>query len=319
MNLPHKNVLRIGEAMRIKNKLLILFTVALAIVITGVLFVKSEAVQAAAAQRKAVGVIKEVKADIENKEAVNKEAENKESANKAATGMISILNEDKTSLISFKFYVNDDGLYFKVPEIFEESFFVSADEWKKEAEAALKILLNGLESSSKHCRYEVVREDNGDSLDNTSQYKVTFTDEALKECFEIILNGMYSDSTISPYLTLLTQTCEITKEMLKSECDSLIQTSDEINYTVCIKDNRLVGLKTDSYVYDGLRFIGDISILDSSEEYENDSLFEEALDVFELTDEEIHQLYDEAYNNKELIKSVTGDMLYEQLKMYINY
>ncbi|MGN0329060.1 MAG: hypothetical protein ACI4D4_08770, partial [Lachnospira sp.] len=158
----------------------------------------------------------------------------------SAGGTISLSKGTSTPVINCIFYTDGSNLYFKIPELFSESFKVSSSSsssissslnlvggmsssdiqaYAPVVKAIVSDFAKGIDKLADECTYKKVegstyQSENGDI--KVKIYDVTVSEKALTEAFNTFIDAVYADSAISPYITLL-GVAGVTQSSVKTE------------------------------------------------------------------------------------------------------
>ena len=193
------------------------------------------------------------------------------------------LQNGSTELLTVSFYTDGSTVYFKIPELFTETFSMSVDQiakdtdidssfgysfdmsdissylsvlnsgdfsqYKEPAKAAAKALAKGIDVFADACQYGkndslTYKSDNGDI--EVTEYSVTVTEEAVKAGVNAAVDALYADSTTSTYMSMLT-IAGVTQDSLKEEVASSIQGMDPVTFSMYVnKDDAIVRISIDN-------------------------------------------------------------------------
>ena len=193
------------------------------------------------------------------------------------------LQNGSTELLTVSFYTDGSTVYFKIPELFTETFSMSVDQiakdsdidssfgysfdmsdissylsvlnsgdfsqYKEPAKAAAKALAKGIDAFADACQYGkndslTYKSDNGDI--EVTEYSVTVTEEAVKAGVNAAIDALYADSTTSTYMSMLT-IAGVTQDSLKKEVASSIQGMDPVTFSMYVnKDDAIVRISIDN-------------------------------------------------------------------------
>ena len=193
------------------------------------------------------------------------------------------LQNGSTELLTVSFYTDGSTVYFKIPELFTETFSMSVDQiakdtdidssfgysfdmsdissylsvlnsgdfsqYKEPAKAAAKALAKGIDVFADACQYGkndslTYKSDNGDI--EVTEYSVTVTEEAVKAGVNAAIDALYADSTTSTYMSMLT-IAGVTQDSLKEEVASSIQGMDPVTFSMYVnKDDAIVRISIDN-------------------------------------------------------------------------
>ena len=129
-----------------------------------------------------------------------------------------------------------------------------------------------------------------------------------------MINNMYNDTVISPYLTMLAQTEGITKEKVKSKVAEGLNEYTEMSYKLYLKEDKIAGIKLDAEIYHGVKLMGELNVSEFEEFDYTMTNFENVIDLDALTIEQENMLWDEVYENKEVIEALVSDKVIEWVK-----
>lgn len=261
-----------------------------------------------------------------------------DSSTEKMAGEIKLQNGTTTAL-TLTFYSDNNNIYFKVPELFSESFTISLaqledemdlgyygsvsdlskyfsmidtsniDMYKEPINAAVKCVVKGINTFAEECQYKkgeslIYNSDNGDL--KVSEYSMTITKDAVVKSCEKVIDEMYASKELSSYMTLLTM-AGVSQTTIKSSIESSLADMPEIKLSMFInKDDEIVKLAMDVSDYDSdeVDFVA-VSFLG------NDNPFEYV--VIEAEVEDMNMKYSVKEDNDKL--AVTFDM--SQNKQYV--
>ncbi len=201
---------------------------------------------------------------------------------KKAAGDLKLQN-GSTELLTVSFYTDGSTVYFKIPELFTETFSMSVDDiindsdidssfgysfdmsdiygylsalnsgdlsqYKEPAKAAARALAKGIDAFADACQYGkndslTYKSDNGDI--EVTEYSVTVTEEAVKAGVNAAIDALYADSSTSAYMSMLT-IAGVTQDSLKKEVASSIQGMDPVTFSMYVnKDDTIVRVSIDN-------------------------------------------------------------------------
>ena len=193
------------------------------------------------------------------------------------------LQNGSTELLTVSFYTDGSTVYFKIPELFTETFSMSVDQiakdtdidssfgysfdmsdissylsvlnsgdfsqYKEPAKAAAKALAKGIDVFADACQYGkndslTYKSDNGDI--EVTEYSVTVTEEAVKAGVNAAIDALYADSATSAYMSMLS-IAGVTQDSLKEEVASSIQGMDPVTFSMYVnKDDAIVRISIDN-------------------------------------------------------------------------
>ena len=193
------------------------------------------------------------------------------------------LQNGSTELLTVSFYTDGSTVYFKIPELFTETFSMSVDQIAKDtdidssfgysfdmsdissylsvlnsgdfsqskepAKAAAKALAKGIDVFADACQYGkndslTYKSDNGDI--EVTEYSVTVTEEAVKAGVNAAIDALYADSATSAYMSMLS-IAGVTQDSLKKEIASSIQGMDPVTFSMYVnKDDAIVRISIDN-------------------------------------------------------------------------
>ena len=180
------------------------------------------------------------------------------------------------------FYTDGSTVYFKIPELFTETFSMSVNQivndtdidssfgypfdmsdisgylsalnsgnlsqYKEPAKAAARALAKGIDAFADECQYGqneslTYKSDNGDI--EVTEYSVTVTENAIKVGVDTAIDALYADSATSAYMSMLT-IAGVTQDSLKKEIASSIQGMDPVTFSMYVnKDDKIVRVSVD--------------------------------------------------------------------------
>ena len=192
------------------------------------------------------------------------------------------LQNGNAELLTVSFYTDGSTVYFKIPELFTETFSMSVNQivndtdidssfgypfdmsdisgylsalnsgnlsqYKEPAKAAARALAKGMEAFADECQYGqneslTYKSDNGDI--EVTEYSVTVTENAIKVGVDTAIDALYADSATSAYMSMLT-IAGVTQDSLKKEIASSIQGMDPVTFSMYVnKDDKIVRVAAD--------------------------------------------------------------------------
>ena len=193
------------------------------------------------------------------------------------------LQNGSTELLTVSFYTDGSTVYFKIPELFTETFSMSVDQivndtdidpsfgypfdmsdisgylsalnsgnlsqYKEPAKAAARALAKGIDAFADECQYGqneslTYKSDNGDI--EVTEYSVTVTENAIKAGVDTAIDALYADSATSAYMSMLS-IAGVTQDSLKKEIASSIQGMDPVTFSMYVnKDDAIVRISIDN-------------------------------------------------------------------------
>ncbi|MDO5381728.1 MAG: hypothetical protein Q4F06_03280, partial [Eubacteriales bacterium] len=185
-----------------------------------------------------------------------------------AGGTISLSKGTSTPVINCTFYTDGSNLYFKVPELFSETFKVSSSSsssissslnlvggmsssdiqaYAPVVKAIVSDFAKGIDKLADECTYKKVegstyQSENGDI--KVKIYDVTVSEKALTEAFNTFIDAVYADSAISPYITLLGAT-GVTQSSVKTEFASVVKGVNATFRMYVNNNNKIVKFSAD--------------------------------------------------------------------------
>ena len=193
------------------------------------------------------------------------------------------LQNGSTELLTVSFYTDGSTVYFKIPELFTETFSMSVDQivndtdidpsfgypfdmsdisgylsalnsgnlsqYKEPAKAAARALAKGIDAFADECQYGqneslTYKSDNGDI--EVTEYSVTVTENAIKAGVDTAIDALYADSATSAYMSMLS-IAGVTQDSLKEEVASSIQGMDPVTFSMYVnKDDAIVRISIDN-------------------------------------------------------------------------
>ena len=178
------------------------------------------------------------------------------------------LQSGSSVLLTVSFYSDGTNVYFKVPELFSESFTVSLaqltdgsdigmdsfsdlsmymsmfdsssiDLYKEPIKAASQCIAKGINIFAEECEYNKIGEltyqtDNGDI--KVTEYGVTVTKTALTNAVNTVIDELYADKSMSSYMSLLTM-AGVSQTSLKTEFATLVQDMKPVKFNMCVDKN----------------------------------------------------------------------------------
>lgn len=192
------------------------------------------------------------------------------------------LQNGNAELLTVSFYTDGSTVYFKIPELFTETFSMSVNQivndtdidssfgypfdmsdisgylsalnsgnlsqYKEPAKAAARALAKGIDAFADECQYGqneslTYKSDNGDI--EVTEYSVTVTENAIKDGVDTAIDALYADSATSAYMSMLT-IAGVTQDSLKKEIASSIQGMDPVTFSMYVnKDDKIVRVSVD--------------------------------------------------------------------------
>lgn len=192
------------------------------------------------------------------------------------------LQNGNAELLTVSFYTDGSTVYFKIPELFTETFSMSVNQivndtdidssfgypfdmsdisgylsalnsgnlsqYKEPAKAAARALAKGIDAFADECQYGqneslTYKSDNGDI--EVTEYSVTVTENAIKVGVDTAIDALYADSATSAYMSMLT-IAGVTQDSLKKEIASSIQGMDPVTFSMYVnKDDKIVRVAAD--------------------------------------------------------------------------
>lgn len=192
------------------------------------------------------------------------------------------LQNGNAELLTVSFYTDGSTVYFKIPELFTETFSMSVNQivndtdidssfgypfdmsdisgylsalnsgnlsqYKEPAKAAARALAKGIDAFADECQYGqneslTYKSDNGDI--EVTEYSVTVTENAIKVGVDTAIDALYADSATSAYMSMLT-IAGVTQDSLKKEIASSIQGMDPVTFSMYVnKDDKIVRVSVD--------------------------------------------------------------------------
>lgn len=192
------------------------------------------------------------------------------------------LQNGNAELLTVSFYTDGSTVYFKIPELFTETFSMSVNQivndtdidssfgypfdmsdisgylsalnsgnlsqYKEPAKAAARALAKGIDAFADECQYgqnesHTYKSDNGDI--EVTEYSVTVTENAIKVGVDTAIDALYADSATSAYMSMLT-IAGVTQDSLKKEIASSIQGMDPVTFSMYVnKDDKIVRVAAD--------------------------------------------------------------------------
>lgn len=193
----------------------------------------------------------------------------------AVSGTVGLASGSSANVINIQFYTDGSNVYFKIPELFEESFRISASDLELDTgvsgtlgslgslssvlgtvdsaalaqyadvfEAAFKDIMTGFDTMVEKCVYNKTgsskyQSENGDIKVNT--FEVTLTKDALIAGINKAIDALYEDTAVSTYMNLITSLTGGSKDTLKSSVASGLSTMKDIPFTIYVnKSNEIV-------------------------------------------------------------------------------
>lgn len=193
-----------------------------------------------------------------------------------ASGMIGVSNGTGNDLLSIQFYTDEEYIYFKIPELFAESFRISISDldmgstgyaispigsassalsyfdpsslaqYTDVIEAAIKDIMIGFDTMIDNCTYKksessTYESENGDI--KVSIYEVSLTEKALTEGMNAAIDALYDDAAISSYMALLGTMMGGSKDTLKASVQTAFAGMEATPFTMYVNnDDKIVKL-----------------------------------------------------------------------------
>lgn len=184
---------------------------------------------------------------------------------------------------SATFYSDGNNMYFKVPELFSESFVISLAQLEDEIDsgfsygsmgsiskyfssidtsnielyrepvnAAVKCVVKGINTFAEECEYKkgdklTYNSDNGDI--KVSEYSITITKDAVIKACETVIDELYASKDLSSYMTLLTM-AGVSQTTIKSSIESSLSDMQPVTISMYVnKKDEIVRLAIDAADY----------------------------------------------------------------------
>ena len=197
-------------------------------------------------------------------------------------GEIKLQNGSATALTA-TFYSDGNNMYFKVPELFSESFVISLAQLEDEIDsgfsygsmgsiskyfssidtsnielyrepvnAAVKCVVKGINTFAEECEYKkgdklTYNSDNGDI--KVSEYSITITKDAVIKACETVIDELYASKDLSSYMTLLTM-AGVSQTTIKSSIESSLSDMQPVTISMYVnKKDEIVRLVIDAADY----------------------------------------------------------------------
>ena len=197
-------------------------------------------------------------------------------------GEIKLQNGSATALTA-TFYSDGNNMYFKVPELFSESFVISLAQLEDEIDsgfsygsmgsiskyfssidtsnielyrepvnAAVKCVVKGINTFAEECEYKkgdklTYNSDNGDI--KVSEYSITITKDAVIKACETVIDELYASKDLSSYMTLLTM-AGVSQTTIKSSIESSLSDMQPVTISMYVnKKDEIVRLAIDAADY----------------------------------------------------------------------
>lgn len=204
-------------------------------------------------------------------------------------GTLSLSSGKAQSVIDLKYYFDgSSNLYFSLPKLFSNSFKTSMsvtgsgvlsgadtsqimkslsgsdiEKYKPAMQALVKkmtdvldnMIDNGVYTKNKNKESVILK----DSTVEANTYDIVFTKAVMEEAMMTAVDQIYTDSSISPYLTMLAIADETDKESLKTDIKNHIEMIGDVRIKVYIADKKFVKADFDASVIDGVDS-GNISV-----------------------------------------------------------
>ena len=197
-------------------------------------------------------------------------------------GEIKLQNGSATALTA-TFYSDGNNMYFKVPELFSESFVISLAQLEDEIDsgfsygsmgsiskyfssidtsnielyrepvnAAVKCVVKGINTFAEECEYKkgdklTYNSDNGDI--KVSEYSITITKDAVIKACETVIDELYASKDLSSYMTILTM-AGVSQTTIKSSIESSLSDMQPVTISMYVnKKDEIVRLAIDAADY----------------------------------------------------------------------
>ena len=194
-------------------------------------------------------------------------------------GEIKLQNGSATALTA-TFYSDGNNMYFKVPELFSESFVISLAQLEDEIDsgfsygsmgsiskyfssidtsnielyrepvnAAVKCVVKGINTFAEECEYKkgdklTYNSDNGDI--KVSEYSITITKDAVIKACETVIDELYASKDLSSYMTM----AGVSQTTIKSSIESSLSDMQPVTISMYVnKKDEIVRLAIDAADY----------------------------------------------------------------------
>lgn len=180
------------------------------------------------------------------------------------------LQNGSTSLLTVSFYTDGTTVYFKVPELFSESFSMSVaqlakdsdfsyysdfsdisgylsmfsgtgdvEQYKEPAKAAARALAKGIDAFAENCQCDkndsfTYNSQNGDI--KVKEYSVTVNEAAVKAACDAAIDALYTDSATLSYMSMLS-IAGYTQDSLKSTIADSIKGMTPVKFSMYVDDD----------------------------------------------------------------------------------
>ncbi|MDO5402160.1 MAG: zinc ribbon domain-containing protein [Eubacteriales bacterium] len=207
------------------------------------------------------------------------------------SGTVGLASGTSANVINVLFYTDADNVYFKIPELFQESFKMpvsnlsagssvtgslgslssvldSADpamisQYSGIIQSVIKDIMTGFDKMIEKCEYRktgasTYQSENGEIKVNT--FDVTLTKSALLEGINAAIDALYADTEVSSYMSLITSLTGGTKDTIKAEVQKGLSSMSDIPFTIYVgREDKLVKAIVDFSAI-GVASAGDISL-----------------------------------------------------------
>ena len=193
------------------------------------------------------------------------------------------LQKGSATALTVTFYSDGNNIYFKVPELFSESFVISMAQLEDEIDSgyyygnlgdlskyfssidtsnlemyrepvntAVKCVVKGINTFAEECEYKkgeklTYNSDNGDI--KVSEYSITITKDAVIKACETVIDELYASKDLSSYMTILSM-AGVSQTTIKSSIESSLSDMQPVTLSMYInKDDEIVRLAIDASDY----------------------------------------------------------------------
>lgn len=185
------------------------------------------------------------------------------------SGTIGLASGSSANVINIQFYTDAYNVYFKIPELFTESFKMSVSDlglstsssvsgsigslssvlgsvdaatisqYSDVIEAVIKDVMTGFDRMIDKCVYNntgssTYQSENGEI--KVSTFDVTLTKDALIEGVNAAIDAMYADSAVSSYMSLMTTLTGGNKDTIKTQVQQALSVMPDIPFTLYVNN-----------------------------------------------------------------------------------
>ncbi len=187
------------------------------------------------------------------------------------SGVLGLAAKEASPVLTIQFYMDDSALYFKVPELLEESFKVPLNtldiggldagsisdmmsggstqilsQYSEALEALVEDLMQGFDVLIEKCTYNKLSNkelQSGDKRINASAYRVMITRDAVAGGIGEAIDAVFSDSRLSLYVGMLSSAVNVSKETIKKDIEDSLKNMRDIPFMLYVKNSRIVGIE----------------------------------------------------------------------------